>query len=846
MKLIYRKDYQAPTYSILSVDLDFTLDETQTIVKNKMLIERQKEANLHAPLVLNGLDLKLLSIKLDGKELTPEDYILTNETLTLCNLPKSFVLETTVQINPKENTRLSGLYLTNGVLATQCEAEGFRAITYYPDHPDVLSSFKVTIHADRNKYPVLLSNGNKIEDTGDTVVWVDPFKKPSYLFALVAGDLAHIEDSFTTMSGRHVDLRLYCEKGKEERLYYAMDCLKRAMKWDEEAFGREYDLDLFNIVAISDFNAGAMENKSLNIFNDSCLLADAKTATDATFENVETTVAHEYFHNWSGDRVTARDWFNLSLKEGFTVYRDQRFSADQRSKTVKRIDDVNYLKLYQFPDDDGPLAHPVRPDSYAAIENFYTTTIYDKGAELIRMQEKIVGAEGFRKGCDLYFTRHDGQAVTIDDFVKCIEDANGVSLSEFMKWYSVPGRPHVEVKKEYSKDSKTYTIKLKQYTKNETAPFVIPLEIGLVSKSGKDLVSKMLLLTQNEQTFVFDKIEEEPVLSINRGFTAPITLLIDYTDEERLHLMKYDSDLFNRYEIGQEYAVSQILKMIKEHKTEAPEALVEAFGSYLSLSDIDPTFVSRAIVLPAESYIGNQMKEFDIDAVSHARKEVRKAFATRYQTELKALYDQLNTNKPFSAAPQEAGKRALKNVALGYLSLLPAYSNLAQKQYQSATNLTDQIAALSALINNHLPYKEEALKDFYETFKKDAIVINRWLALQAFADGEDVLENVKALTKTDVFSITNPNKLRSLVGAFARNLKPFHKIDGSGYAFLADYVIQVDALNPKMAQDLARLFADWRHFNPVRQQLIQKELNRILQTPHLSINLQETVTKMLA
>ena len=841
MKLTYRKDYKAPAYRILTTDLDFTLDEEKTIVKSHLKIEKIKDEDL----LLNGARLKLIDISLNGKTLSENEYELTENSLTLKDLPNTFELDIQTQINPKANTFLSGLYMSDGAFTTQCEPEGFRAITYFMDHPDVLSTYTVTIHADRKKYPVLLSNGNKIKDEGNTVVWYDPYPKPSYLFALVAGDFGHIEDTFTTCSGRKVDLRIYCQKGKENRLYYAMDSLKRAMRWDEQAFGREYDLDLFNIVAVPDFNAGAMENKSLNIFNDSCLLADEKTATDTTYEFVEGVVAHEYFHNWSGDRVTAQDWFNLSLKEGFTVYRDQEFSSDMRSRTVKRIDDVSALKLHQFPSDDGPLKHPVRPDSFATIENFYTTTVYDKGAELIRMQEKIVGKDGFRKATDLYFSRHDGQAVTIDDFVKCVEDANNIDLKDFMNWYSVAGRPTIEVKTNYQEKTNTYSVLLKQHTKDTDAVFMIPLEIGLVASNGKDIVSKTIILNQKEQEFVFENIMERPVLSINRNFTAPVTIKMSYSDEESLLLMKKDTDLFNRYEVGQEYALQEILKALSSDKPLDLSHLVEAYSSYLDVAETDPAFTARAIVFPASSYIGEKMKVFDVDKVLSLRKKLRLDFALKNESRLKEIYDALNTEEAFSTDPKQAGKRALKNTALAYLSLLPSCSDLAKIQYQKAQNMTDKMASLSALIHNKLPYAKEALDDFYKTFKDDALVINKWLALQASVEEDDTIEQVKKLANTKDFVITNPNKVRSLIGVFARNLKSFHLTDGSGYQLLADYVIQLNAINPQIAEGIVHPLCDWKRFDIQRQKLMKAELKRISETPDLSVNLTETITKAL-
>ena len=843
MKSTYRKDYQAPSYKVPTTHLEFTLDPNETHVINTMKMEKIEDK----PLILNGReDVKLISISLDGNLLDEKKYQIVDNNLIISDLPNApFELKIETIIAPAQNTCLMGLYMSNGIFCTQCEPEGFRGITYFLDHPDVMSKYTVIIHADRQKYPVLLSNGNKTADTGNTVCFEDPFPKPSYLFALVAGDLGHIEDSFTTCSGRKVDLAIYCEKGKEKRLYYAMDCLKRAMRWDEQKFGREYDLDVFSIVAVPDFNAGAMENKSLNIFNDSCLLADEDTATDAIYEFVEGVVAHEYFHNWSGDRVTARDWFNLSLKEGFTVYRDQSFSMDMRSAVVKRIDDVDYLKSYQFPSDNGPLKHPVRPDSFATIENFYTTTVYEKGAELIRMQEKLVGWEGFRKGTDLYFSRHDGQAVTIDDFVKCIEDANNIDLKPFMNWYSVAGRPVVDVNYKYDEKTSSYKISLKQSIKDSDAVFMIPLAMGLIDENGKEIVNKTLIFNKKEQEFIFEGIEKRPVLSINRGFAAPITLNIDYSLEDTEHLICYDTDSFNRYEIGQEYALKTILKAIETKDFSTFEKLTDVFASYLNKKDTDPAFVARAVVFPSSSYIGDQMDIFDVDAVLDVRKQLRRLFAQKTKDTLKQIYDELLKETKFDISPEAANRRALKNVALGYLSLLPEFSDLAAEQFKKSNNMTDTMASLSALVHNHLPYETQALADFYKRYENDPLVINKWLALQASVEEDDTLAVVNKLSETKDFVLTNPNKVRSLIGVFSKNLKAFHQLNGKGYELLADYVIKLNALNPQIAEGLVHPLCEWKRFDENRQAMMRTQLERILKTDKLSVNLEETVSKAL-
>ena len=640
----YLKDYKKPDYLIDKVNLDFTLKEKETKVASVLHVvpayTTKQKATSVPPLFLDGEDIKLVSIKLDGEPLPAKDYKVSTTGLTIPNPPqKPFTLEIVVTNDPESNTQLMGLYMSGGIYCTQCEPEGFRRITYYLDHPDVMAKFKVTIRADKKKYPVRLSNGNLIEETDDYVVWEDPFAKPCYLFALVAADYGFIEDHFKTMSGKDVTLRIYAAKGKEKRLYHAMESLKRAFKWDEEAFGREYDLDLFNVVAVHDFNVGAMENKSLNIFNEKVLLADPETSTDADYYNIESVIAHEYFHNWSGDRVTARDWFNLSLKEGLTVYRDSEFSSDVNSRPVERIQNVIYLRAAQFPEDAGPLAHPVRPDSYLEIDNFYTVTIYQKGSEVIRMQEKILGKPAFRKAMDLYFSRHDGQAVTIDDFVKCMEDSSGIDLTQFKLWYSQAGTPHVHAQSTYDAEAKTLTLTLTQKT-NPTPnqpikePFVIPMEIGLLDQSGKDIKkSKTIILNKPSQEFVFKDIPVKPVLSLNRGFTSPIKLDYAYTDEELAFLMKHDSDLFNRWEAGQAYALKYILKVYDEVKKGEPltidDNFIKAFGSYLDITD-DKAFAALALRLPTARFVGNNLDKVDFVALHQAIKHVRGLFARTF------------------------------------------------------------------------------------------------------------------------------------------------------------------------------------------------------------------------
>ena len=841
MTIQYRKDYVAPHYQLEKTALDFTLNPTKTIVKSKLSF---KNVDTSKPLLLNGQYMELLDIKMDGQVLDKADYSLDDKSLTLLKTKPAFDLEISVQINPEANTRLMGLYMSNGMFCTQCEPEGFRNITYYPDHSDVPSKFIVTIHANRKKYPVLLSNGNKIKDEGDTVVFEDPFNKPCYLFALVAGNLDSLHDTFKTMSGKTVQLGLYCERGKKDRLSFAMESIKKAMAWDEKVFGLEYDLDSFNIVAVSHFNAGAMENKSLNIFNDAALLASKDTATDAIFEYVERVIAHEYFHNYSGDRVTLRDWFDLSLKEGFTVFRDSEFSYDVRSRAVARIDDVIGLRASQFPEDDGPLAHPVRPDSYQEIENFYTSTVYEKGAELIRMQKAIVGDEKFMTGCALYFKRHDGQAVTIDDFVKAIEDASGYDLTQFKRWYSTAGRPTVKVSTDYDENTKTYKVLLKQYHKTSDEPFVIPLHYGLLTKEGAEIKTGTFVLNQTEQEFVFENMPQKPVLSINRFFTAPIDLDITYSDSERICLMSYDTDLFNRYEIGHQYALSKMLDMIEHKSTKPDQDVIRVMGRYLSQPDLDLAFMARTIGLPTEEELADKMATVDIQAIQSVRKIMRQAFAETYKEQLLKLYHDNQSDAPYSPDTEPAAKRAIKNMALGYLALTDA-ADMVYTQYQVADNLTDRLAALSILINNDLPHKQEALDDFYQRYEKDDLVLNKWFALQARTPTHEALKIVQKLIQHPKFDYKNPNKARAVLGAFSTNMQAFHNIDGSGYAFFAKQCALIDKLNPHLSARLLTAFSRYKKFPEANQKQAQIVLEGLLRQPDLSTNAKETIERML-
>lgn len=874
-KIKYLKDYKKPDYKIESVDLDFDLGEETTHVLSKLKVKSDYDAATGEvrPLHLDGDELTLTGLAINGRPLKPEEYAVDDKGLTIFTPPAEFELTVGTDIHPKANTKLEGLYVSNGVFCTQCEPEGFRRITYYPDHPDVMSVFTTTIRADKDKLPCLLSNGNPVkeENTQDgrtAVTWHDPFPKPSYLFALVGGDLAAIHDKFITMSGREVTLGIYAEHGQEAKLDYAMDSLKRSMAWDEKAFGREYDLDLFNIVAVSDFNQGAMENKGLNVFNSAYVLADARTATDADYANIEGVVGHEYFHNWSGDRVTARDWFNLSLKEGLTVYRDQEFSRDQRSRTVNRIGDVATLRSGQFAEDAGPLAHPVRPESYVEINNFYTSTIYNKGAEVIRMYEKLLGKQKFREANDLYFERNDGKAVTIDDYAECMEEVGGLDLTQFKRWYSQAGTPSVFAEGEYDEKNKTYTLKLRQETKptpgqDVKLPFVIPLETGLLGKDGKDMpmqlahekepkgTSRVLVLDTAEAEFKFVNVPEKPVLSANRDFTAPINFRMDYTDEERALLMAHDSDLFNRWDAAQQYGVKQMLNIVKDIRAgkepKVDPAYIEALGSYLKDPKLDKAFAAKALALPSESYVSDRMDVVDADAVHQAHKLMTKEFAERFESELTQTYDSLNTNKPYVPDAENAGERSLKNTALAYLAALekPETDRRVEAQYYNANNMTDRMAAMNIAANGNNPARKAVLEDFYDRFKDESLVVNKWLSTQASADRPDALQTVKGLLEHPAFVITNPNKVRAVMRGFSSNAPALHAKDGSGYAFVAEMTIKLDSINPMVAADTVKPLTRWERFDPERREMMKDALEKVLAKPNLSKNVYELVSKSL-
>ena len=879
-QMIYLKDYQAPDYLIDETHLTFELFEDHTLVHAQLLMRRNPARGAGLPaLALDGQQLELLSVSLDDIELTAEDYQLSDSHLILHPTSEQFVVDTSVRIHPESNTALEGLYKSGGMFCTQCEAEGFRKITYYLDRPDVMSKFTTTVVAEQHTYPILLSNGNPIasgpdEDGRHWATWEDPFMKPAYLFALVAGDLWCVEDTFTTMSERSVALRIYVEPENIDKCQHAMTSLKKSMRWDEETYGREYDLDIFMIVAVNDFNMGAMENKGLNIFNSSAVLARAETATDAAHQRVEAIVAHEYFHNWSGNRVTCRDWFQLSLKEGFTVFRDSEFSADMNSRTVKRIQDVAYLRTHQFAEDAGPMAHAVRPESFIEISNFYTLTVYEKGSEVVRMIHTLLGAEGFRKGSDLYFERHDGQAVTCDDFIKAMEDANGADLSQFKRWYSQAGTPRLAVSEHYDAQQHTYSLTFAQSCpatpdKIEKLPFVIPVELGLLDAGGSEIAlqlageaaasgtSRVLSVTEAEQTFTFVGINEKPLPSLLRGFSAPVKLSFDYSRDQLMFLMQHDSDGFNRWDAGQQLAVQVLQELIAQHQRgEAlvmDQRLVEALRTVLGNEQLDQAMVAEMLSLPGEAYLTEISDVADVEAIHVAREFARKQLAdslfdalwTRYQANR-----EVSKATPYVAEAEHFARRALQNIALSYLMLSgkPQVLAAALEQFEHSDNMTERLTALAVLVNS--PYEAEkaaALASFAEQFKDNPLVMDQWFSVQAGSTLPGGLQRVRELMQHPAFTIKNPNKVRALVGAFAgQNLINFHAADGSGYRFLADLVIELNGFNPQIASRQLAPLTRWRKYDAARQAMMKAELERIRSSGELSSDVFEVVSKSLA
>ena len=869
---VHLDQYRPPDWLVETVELDVSLHPTATKVRATLKMSPNPQTPA-APIVLDGDGLTLTALKLDGQVIRPDSYIATPDSLTIPQPPAgTCYLQIETLLDPSANTQLMGLYRSSGTYCTQCEAEGFRRITYFPDRPDVMAVYTTRIEAEKSEAAVLLSNGNLVE-AGDVpgttrhfAVWHDPFLKPAYLFALVGGNLACVEDKFVTMSGRNVTLRIYVEPGKEDRVGWAMDSLKRAMRWDEEAFGREYDLDIFMIVAVSDFNMGAMENKGLNIFNDKLVLASPDSATDSDYASIEAVIAHEYFHNWTGNRITCRDWFQLCLKEGLTVFRDQEFTSDQRSGPVKRIADVRGLRGYQFVEDAGPLAHPVRPAAYKEISNFYTATVYEKGAEVVRMLKTLLGPGGFRKGIDLYFTRHDGHAATVDEFVQCFADANGTDLAQFMRWYSQAGTPEVTANGSYDAAAQTYRLELTQTVPPTPGqpvkePMVIPLTVGFVGSDGRDMslslqdgrpvVRGVLSLTQAAQTFEFTAVPARPVLSINRGFSAPIKMVSNATAEDLTFLAAHDSDPFNRWQAVQSLANAPLIDNVAAIRAQRPprddEGLIAALAAVMADETLEPAFIALMLTMPSEAEIARDIgRDVDPDAISGAREQPRSTIGTRLGPQLRETYRRMQDNSPYSPDAASAGRRALKNMSLDLLAAAGASAiALAARQYHQASNMTDRMAALSTLSQHSVPERQAALDDFYRRYSANPLIVDKWLTVQAMIAEDTTLERVRALTGHPAFSLSNPNRVRALIGGFAQsNPTQFNRADGAGFEFVSDILLELDQKNAQVAARLATAFRSWRALEAVRRGRAEAALRRIA-AANLSRDLRDIVDRSL-
>ena len=871
-KSIYRKDYTVYPWDVGQLDIHFDIGSETTTVRTVMEFQLRGEAMQPQDIVLNGSDLQLISLSLNDRPLGADDYLIEGESLTIPDAPPLSVLKTEVKIHPAKNLALEGLYLSGDFLLTQCEAQGFRKITWFPDRPDVMTAYRVTMEADRSEFPVLLSNGNRTgagELAGGRhwVRWEDPFPKPSYLFALVAGDLELVEDHFTTRSGRDVVLRIYVETENLGRCEHAMESLIKAMRWDEERFDLEYDLDIYHIVATNDFNMGAMENKSLNIFNSKYVLARPDTATDNDYQGIEGVIGHEYFHNWTGNRVTCRDWFELTLKEGLTVFRDEEFSADMQSRAVKRIRVVRDLRGRQFPEDDGPMSHPIRPDRYVEINNFYTATVYQKGATIIRMYHTLLGETGFQKGMKLYFERHDGHAVTCDDFLAAMADANGINMDRFGRWYSQSGTPQVHVSDHYDAATQKYTLKLKQHTpathdQKDKQTLVIPFAVGLLTADGEELPlqletgtdvvqgTRMLVMEEAQQEYTFVNIPECPVPSLFRDFSAPVKVFYDYSSEQLATLIAHDSDAFVRWDAAQRIAQNAILEQCRQYAKGLDMALdsslLKAFRGILSDRLADPALLAEAMAMPDEDYLAEQMEVVDVDGIHTAREFIKKGLANGLKTDFLDRYSELNDGQPYQKSSEAMARRALKNVCLFYLIETDAGESLATAQLKSSDNMTDTLAAIKALILMESPLAATALSDFESKWKADALVMDKWFMMQAMKPGPDTVNKVEKLMQHPAFSIRNPNKVRSLIGVFAMlNPTGFHAADGSGYTFHADRVIELDGLNPQIAARMASAFNRWKRYDEDRKMLMKTQLQRIAAVENLSGDVSEIVNNAL-
>ncbi len=873
-KTVYLSEYQPPDFFIDTVELSITLFADKALITSELRLRRSEQVSTDAPLVLDGENLVLVELAVDGRSLEPAQYEVGEQTLTLFTVPDVFTLRCITEIYPQKNTSLEGLYRSSGNFCTQCEAQGFRKITYYLDRPDVMARFTTTIEADID-IPVLLANGNLVEQgrVGEQrhfARWHDPFPKPCYLFAMVAGDLVAITDSFTTRSGKVVALHIYVQEHNRERCDHAMVSLQKAMKWDEEVFGLEYDLDLFMIVAVDDFNMGAMENKGLNVFNSKYVLAEPATATDDDYEGIEGVIAHEYFHNWTGNRVTCRDWFQLSLKEGLTVFRDQEFSADMSSRAVKRISDVQLLRNVQFPEDSGPMAHPIRPDHYIEINNFYTVTVYEKGAEVIRMIHTLLGPEKFRKGMDIYFDRHDGQAVTCDDFVAAMASGGGKDLSQFKNWYSQAGIPELQVEGEYNGRQKTYSLRVSQSCpatpgQDVKEPYHMPLRVGLIGADGRTLPIilagdesdpedvKILEIREVSQDFLFEAVAEKPIPSLLGSFSAPVKLHYPYGDDELRFLMVNDPDAFNRWEAGQRLACRLLLKLVEDYQSKQPLVLpadfVEVYGSILKKTD-DPAFLARLLVLPTEKYLGEQMDIIDVDALFAVRQFVRRELARQLFMPFLTCYHTAVSDTPYRYDAALSGQRLLKNTALAYLMLSDRQEvvELCLKQFEQANNMTDTLSAFTAIMHNPDCVERKAVQvAFFSQWQNNSLVMDKWFTVQATAPLATTLAEVKELTRHPSFSLANPNKVRALIGAFcSANQICFHDKSGAGYRFLTDQVLSLNSTNPQIAARILGPLSRWHRYDENRQLLMKAELERILAEESLSNDVYEIAAKSLS
>lgn len=875
---VYLKDYQPPLFLIPRISLDFDLvAEDDVTVTAELFLRRNQEYSLPTgDLQLDVDELAIETVILDGICLSTHQYTIDSQHLSIANVPDSCTIKTVSRINPKSNTKLMGLYISDNGFFTQCEAEGFRRITPFSDRPDVMSRYDVTIHADKEACPVLLSNGNLVA-SGDEeggcrhwARWQDPFPKPSYLFALVAGRLDHLSSSFTTCSGRHVQLQFFLEPHELDQGAFALDALKVAMRWDEQRYGREVDLNQFNLVAVADFNAGAMENKGLNVFNTKLVLTRQDLSTDSDFKSVDRTVAHEYFHNWTGDRVTLRDWFELSLKEGLTDFREQQYAEDRYSAGVERIQTVRNLRSFQFPEDAGPMAHAVRPQSYEKISNFYTTTIYNKGAEVVGMICTLLGPERYRKGMDLYFQRFDGCAVTTDDFVQAMQDASGIELTQFKRWYDQAGTPHLDVESKYDADSKTFELSITQSCKPtpgqpDKLPFHIPLSVGLITPEGLELplqlqgedvareTSRVLSLRKPTEIIRFLNVPELPVPSLGRHFSAPVIIDYDYQVSDLLLLLKFDSDDFNRWDAGQRLVMKLLLQAIDDHSRGAsapvfPDELFDAYVHILARASSDPAFAAEALTLPSEVDIGQRLVMIDPDRIHFVRQALRHAIANRLEQELRATYDQFVITDSYRPDAAQAGRRSIRNLSLSYLMVLDTQNirTMCFHQFQQADNMTDVLSALTDLANVDCTEREQALKTYYEKWKDEPLVVDKWLGVQAASYLPMTVDVVRSLTSHPGYDLRNPSKVYALIGSFAGNQCNFHAANGAGYALVEEQIVALDPINPQVAANITRRFQDWKRFDPARQQKMKSVLQNLLRISTLSNETREVASKSLA